>query len=351
MPRRISSPPIAPPTSRPAASTPATKPASGLQNGAMVFPIDQASVKSGAAVTAMTTAPLPLVDGAKLETRFETEGPKVEKVVLGGTLTARTGTVKVATVNHHAKGGVHQQGAQIDIEGPSASYTASFNHQGRLGETSGNVAALATSGAYGQVNYTLDTQNHLYSATASTRANVSAGVQAEVQHEFKGVDADLYAKGTAKGAASAVLEGQVVIDPKNRTYVASGRIGAAATAEAIATFGGHLGRLQAKVELGAVAGAAFTAGAEASYRRGKLRLASEVKTATGVGSRIKSEVTLDTSSHRRPIKSGLVNAGLMGMTLGLPTAGLGPVSEPSHSRLKNLLKSVHPSKNVAPPPA
>lgn len=339
MPGRISSPPIAPPIA---------KPASGTQNGTMAFPIDQASVKSGAAVNTMTTAPIPLAPGAKLETRFETEGPKVEKVALGGVLAAQTGGVKVSTVNHHAKGGMHQQGVQVDVSGPGASYTASFNKQSALGETSGQVAALATSNAQAQAQYTVDTKNHVYSASASARANVSAGVVAEAQHDFNGVDASVYAKGSAKAGASAAAEGRVTVDPKNRTFVLSGKVGAAATAEASATFGGHIGRLSAKVEMGAVAGAAATAGGEVSYQKGKLHIASEVKTATGVGSRLKTEVTLDTSSHHRSLKQGLVNSGLMAMTMGLPLATQGgPMTEPSQSALGALFKSSQLPTHVA----
>jgi hypothetical protein len=324
----------------PTASAPTVaKPAPGAPVGAALNPIKEASSSSGKPVSLAGSAPFQAAPGAQLNARFDAQGAKVEKNTLGGTLKAQTGSATLSTVNHHANG-AHQQYVQGEVNGPKASFVANTQHAGRLGTTTAQFSAEANVlKLQGQAGYSIDTKNQQFMANASAKAETSVGVAGHVNHDFN-EHVSVYGKGTAKASALAVAEGTASFDPKNRTALLSGKVGAGATAEANATFGGHVGRLSASVTLGAVAGAAASASGKVGLERGKFQLTSDVKTAVGVGTHIKTELALDTRHRPKPsIKQGLVNSGLLGLTPALPAASHGPMTSPSHSSLGALFKS------------
>ncbi|EPX64639.1 hypothetical protein D187_000061 [Cystobacter fuscus DSM 2262] len=340
--------PALPPSASPQASAPASaptvakKPTPGTPGGALLVPVNNNNgmlASSGNAVNLPGPAPFQPATGAKPNTLVDAQGPKVEKNLPGATLTAQAGSANLKTVKHNAEGS-HQLYVQGEANGPNASFVANAQHDGRLGTSSVQFVADANAlKVQGQAGYSLDTRNHVYTANAFLKAETSVGVAGQVSHDFN-EHVGAYATGSARASALAVAEGSAAFDPKNRTLLVAGRVGTGASAEANATFGGHLGRMHGSVTLGAVAGAVATAGGRAGFDKGKFTLATDVKAAMGVGTRVRTEVALDTSHHpKRSIKQGLVNSGLMGLSPALPAASTGPMTGPSKSALGALLKS------------
>ncbi|ATB36635.1 hypothetical protein CYFUS_002050 [Cystobacter fuscus] len=332
------------PSLPPEASAPAVKkqPAPATPAGALLVPVNNNNgmlATSGNAVNLPGPAPFKEAPGAKPNKLVDAQGPKVEKNLPGAKLTAQAGSASLTTVKHNAKGS-HQLYVQGEANGPNASFVANVEHEGRLGSSSAQFVADANAlKLQGQAGYSLDTRSHAYTANAFLKAETSAGIAGQLTHDFN-EHVGVHATGSARASAMAVAEGSAAFDPKNRTALVAGRVGAGASAEANATFGGHVGRLHGSVTLGAVAGATATAGGRAGFDKGKLVLATDVKAAMGVGTRIRSEVAIDTSHHPKPsIKQGLVNSGLVGLTPGLPAASQGPMTGHSHSALGALFKS------------
>ncbi|WNG14924.1 hypothetical protein [Cystobacter fuscus] len=332
------------PSLPPEASAPAVKkqPAPATPPGALLVPVNNNNgmlASSGNAVNLPGPAPFKESLGAKPNKLVDAQGPKVEKDFLGGTLTAQTGSASLNTVKHNAKGS-HQLYVQGEVNGPNVSFVSNVQHDGRLGTSTAQLVADANAlKVQGQAGYSLDTRSHVYNANAFLKAETSVGVAAQATHDFN-EHVGVYATGSARASALAVAEGSAAFDPKNRTLLVSGRVGTGASAETNATFGGHVGRMHGSVTLGVVAGAVATAGGRAGFDKGKFTLATDVKAAMGVGTRVRTEVAIDTSHHPKPsIKQGLVNSGLVGLTPGLPTASQGPMTGHSHSALGALFKS------------
>jgi hypothetical protein len=244
--------------------------------------------------------------------------------------------MQASTTSHHG-GGVHHYSAQAELNGPHASYEAQKVHAGRLGVTSGQLTAEANAfKASAQAGVSADTKGHAYTAALTAKAETGVGVAASATHDFNR-HVGAYLKGEAKASATAFAEGVASVDPKTATALLSGQVGAAATAGAYGTAGGHVGRLHGSVTAGVVAGAAAQAGGKLGLENGFLKQSADVNAAAGVGTHLKTDVALDLRHHLKPgIASGLRPS----LAAASGVASSTGVVEPEKSRVEKLFAKV-----------
>ncbi|MCP3098662.1 hypothetical protein LZ198_07205 [Myxococcus sp. K15C18031901] len=254
----------------------------------------------------------------------------------GGTLSGNVGSMQASTTRYSGDG-VHHYSAQAELNGPHAAFGLQKTHAGRLGVTSGQVTAEAnTLKAQAQAGVSLDRNEHAYTAALTAKAETGVGVTASASHDFNR-HVGGYVKGEAKASATAYAEGVASLDPKTATAMVSGQVGAAATAGAYATAGGHVGRLHGSVTAGAVAGAAAQAGGKVGLENGFLKQSADVNAAAGVGTHLKTDVAVDLRHHIKPgIASGLRPAAAAGLGVAAPSVALAP----EKSRVENFFSKV-----------
>ncbi|RKH07882.1 hypothetical protein [Corallococcus carmarthensis] len=242
----------------------------------------------------------------------------------GGRLSGNVGSMQASTTSHSG-GGVHHYSAQAEVQGPNAAFELQKTHAGRLGVSSAQLTGEAnTFKAQAQAGVSADTNSHAYTAALTAKAETGVGVTASASHDFNR-HVGGYVKGEAKASASAFAEGVATVDPKTATAMVSGNVGAAATAGAYATAGGHVGRVHGSVTAGAVAGAAAQAGGKFGLENGFLKHSADVNTAVGVGTHVKSDVAVDLRHHIKPgIASGLRPALGSAMSVPAPAIAIEP---------------------------
>ncbi|HEX5748782.1 MAG TPA: hypothetical protein VFZ09_21250 [Archangium sp.] len=188
--------------------------------------------------------------------------------------------------------------------------------------------------ASAQAGVSADTKGHAYTAALTAKAETGVGVAASASHDF-----NRHVGGFIKGKASATAyaEGVASVDPRTATALLSGQVGAAATAGAYGTAGGHLGRLHGSVTGGVVAGAAAQAGGKFGLENGFLKQSAELNAAAGVGTHLKSDVAVDLCHHIKPgIASGLRPGAAAASTVASPANTL----EPEKSRVEKFFSKV-----------
>ncbi|WP_257459646.1 hypothetical protein [Archangium lipolyticum] len=300
-----------PPTARPAASAPATtesRPVKhpGLPEGAPTYSPWEKS--SGAASNLMVSGgdnKLTLPPGAKQNMLVDRPGNPFQKDVFGGRVNGNLGSMQASTASHNS-GGLYHYSAQAELNGPHAAYELQKVHAGRLGVTSGQLTAEANAfKAQAQAGVSADTKGHAYTAALTAKAETGVGVAASASHDFNR-HVGAYIKGEGKASATAYAEGVASLDPRTATAMLSGQVGAAATAGAYGTAGGHLGRLHGSVTAGAVAGVAAQAGGKLGLENGFFKHSADVNAAAGVGTHLKTDVAVDLRHHIKPsIAAGL----------------------------------------------
>ncbi|QRN94375.1 hypothetical protein JRI60_35310 [Archangium violaceum] len=243
--------------------------------------------------------------GATQNMLIDRPGNPFQKDVFGGRVNGNLGSMQASTTTHNS-GGLYHYSAQAELNGPQASYEWQRAHAGRLGVTSGQLTADATSfKAQAQAGVSADTKGHAYTAALTAKAETGVGVTASASHDFNR-HAGAYIKGEGRASATAYAEGVASLDPRNATALLSGQVGAAATAGAYGTAGGHLGRLHGSVTAGAVAGVAAQAGGKIGLENGFFKHSADVNTAAGVGTHLKTDVAVDLRHHIKPgIAAGL----------------------------------------------
>ncbi|AKF82152.1 hypothetical protein MFUL124B02_25910 [Myxococcus fulvus 124B02] len=254
----------------------------------------------------------------------------------GGSLSGGTGSVQASTTRYDAPG-VHHYSAQAEVNGPNAAFELQKTHAGRFGVTSGQITGEANSfKAQGQAGLSYDRNDHAYTAALTGKAETGVGVTASASHDFNR-HVGGYVKGEAKASATAYAEGVASLDPRTATAMLSGQVGAAATAGAYGTAGGHLGRLHGSVTGGVVAGAAAQAGGKIGLENGFFKQSADVNAAAGVGTHLKTDVAVDLRHHIKPgIASGLRPAAGLGTSVASPANTL----EPEKSRMENFFSKV-----------
>ncbi|HYO71041.1 MAG TPA: hypothetical protein VEU33_33675 [Archangium sp.] len=146
-----------------------------------------------------------------------------------------------------------------------------------------------------------------------------------------------YVKGEGKALATVFAEGVASVDPKTATALLSGQVGAAATAGAYGTMGGHVGRLHGSATAGVVAGAAAQAGGKIGLENGFFKQSADVNAAVGVGTHLKTDVAVDLRHHIKPgIASGLRPGAAAVTGVASPPSAL----EPEKSRVEKLFAKV-----------
>ncbi|WP_426753817.1 hypothetical protein [Myxococcus sp. Y35] len=265
-------------------------------------------------------------------------GNPFQKDTFGGTLSGNVGSMQAST-SRYSGGGVHHYSAQAELSGPNASYELQKTHAGRLGVTSGQLTAdVNTFKAQAQAGVSLDRNEHAYTAALTGKAETGLGVTASASHDFNR-HVGGYIKGDARASASAFAEGVATVDPRTATAMVSGQVGAAATAGAYATAGGHLGRLHGSVTAGAVAGAAAQAGGKFGLENGFFKSSADVNAAAGLGTYLKSDVAVDLRHHIKPGIAAGLRPSLAGAT---GVASPASTIEPEKSRIENFFaKSFH----------
>ncbi|WAM24357.1 hypothetical protein [Myxococcus sp. NMCA1] len=280
------------------------------------------------------TAPL----AAKQKLFVDKPGSPFQKDTFGGTVSGNVGSMQASTSSYSGSG-VHHYSAQAELRGPHVGYELQKTHAGRLGVTSGQVTAEAnTFKAQAQAGVSLDRNEHAYTAALTAKAETGVGVTASAGHDFNR-HVGGYVKGEAKASASAYAEGVASLDPKTATAMLSGQVGAAATAGAYATAGGHVGRLHGSVTGGVVAGAAAQAGGKLGLENGFLKHSADVNAAAGVGTHVKTDVAVDLRHHLEPgIAAGLRPALAGATSVASPASTI----EPEKSRIENFFaKAFH----------
>jgi len=267
---------------------------------------------------------------AKQTQYVDKPGRPFQKDTFAGTVSGNVGSMQAST-SRYSGGGVHHYSAQAELNGPHVGYELQKTHAGRLGVTSGQVSAQAnTFKAQAQAGVSLDRNEHAYTAALTAKAETGVGVSASASHDFNR-HVGGYIKGEAKASASAYAEGVASLDPKTATAMLSGQVGAAATAGAYATAGGHVGRLHGSVTAGAVAGAAAQAGGKVGLENGFLKHSADVNAAMGLGTHVKSDVAVDLRHHLKPGVAAGLRPALAGATsVASPASTL----EPEKSRME-----------------
>jgi hypothetical protein len=274
--------------------------------------------------------------GAKQNVLIDKPGSPFQKDVFGGKVSGNLGSMQASTTRHSG-GGVHHYSAQAELNGPHASYGLQKVHAGRLGVTSGQLTAEANAfKASAQAGVSADTKGHAYTAALTAKAETGVGVAASASHDFNR-HVGAYLKGEAKASATAFAEGVASVDPKTATAMLSGQVGAAATAGAYGTAGGHVGRVHGSVTAGVVAGAAAQAGGKLGLENGFLKHSADVNAAAGVGTHVKTDVAVDLRHHLKPgIASGLRPS----LATASGVASSAGVVEPEKSRVEKLFAKV-----------
>ena len=268
--------------------------------------------------------------GAKQHLFIDKPGNPFQKDVFGGTVSGGLGSMQASTTSHHG-GGVHHYSAQAELNGPHASYELQKVHAGRLGVTSGQLTAEANAfKASAQAGVSADTKSHAYTAALTAKAETGVGVAASASHDFNR-HVGAYVKGEGKASATAFAEGVASVDPKTATALLSGQVGAAATAGAYGTAGGHVGRLHGSVTAGVVAGAAAQAGGKIGLENGFFKQSADVNAAAGVGTHLKSDVAVDLRHH---IKPGIASGLRPSLATASGVASSAGVVEPEKSRVQ-----------------
>jgi hypothetical protein len=328
LPASVSTSTASRPVTTPPATTSASKPVkhSGPATGLSTYsPWSQNTGQASSVRVSGGDNKLTPPAGAKQDVLIDKPGRPFEKDTFGGgKLRANWGSMQAST-SSYSGGGVHHYSAKAEAQGPSASYELQKTHEGRLGTSSAQLSADATSfKAQGQAGVSLDMNEHAYTAALTAKAETGAGVTASASHDFNR-HVGGYVKGEARASASAFAEGVATLDPKAGSAMLSGRVGAAATAGAYATAGGHVGRLHGSVTAGAVAGAAAQASGKVGVENGFLRHAADVNTAAGVGTHVKADVAVDLRHHVKPgIASGLRPALATATGVASPANSLPP---------------------------
>lgn len=275
---------------------------------------------------------------AKQKLFVDKPGSPFQKDTFGGTVSGNVGSMQASTSSYSGSG-VHHYSAQAELRGPHVGYELQKTHAGRLGVTSGQVSAEAnTFKAQAQAGVSLDRNEHAYTAALTAKAETGVGVTASASHDFNR-HVGGYVKGEASASASAYAEGVASLDPKMGTAMLSGQVGAAATAGAYVTAGGHVGRLHGSVTGGAVAGAAAQAGGKFGLENGFLKHSADVNAAVGVGTHVKADVAVDLRHHLKPgIAAGLRPALAGATSVASPASTI----EPEKSRVEKFLaKAFH----------
>lgn len=344
LPSSVASSPVSKPAvaSKPAASAPATTESKPLKHpgapegGPTYSPWEKSTGESSNLQVSGGDNKLTAPAGAKQNMLIDKPGNPFQKDVFGGTLSGGLGSMQASTTSHHG-GGVHHYSAQAELNGPHASYELQKVHAGRLGVTSAQLTAEANAlKASAQAGVSADTKGHAYTAALTAKAETGVGVAASASHDFNR-HVGAYLKGEAKASATAFAEGVASVDPKTATAMLSGQVGAAATAGAYGTAGGHVGRLHGSVTAGAVAGAAAQAGGKLGLENGFLKQSAEVNAAAGVGTHLKTDVALDLRHHIKPgIASGLRPSLATASAVASPAG----VVAPEKSRVEKLFAKV-----------
>lgn len=343
---------LPPPAASPAASKPATvKPAASapaaveskpvkhpgaLEGSPAYSPWEKSSGEASNLAVSGGDNKLTAPAGAKQHVLIDKPGSPFQKDVFGGKVSGNLGSVQASTTSHSG-GGVHHYSAQAELNGPHASYELQKVHAGRLGVTSAQFSAEANAfKASAQAGVSADTKGHAYTAALTAKAETGVGVAASASHDFNR-HVGAYVKGEAKASATAFAEGVASVDPKTATAMLSGQVGAAATAGAYGTAGGHVGRLHGSVTAGAVAGAAAQAGGKFGLENGFLKQSAEVNAAAGVGTHVKTDVALDLRHH---IKPGIASGLRPGVAAATGVASPASTLEPEKSRVEKLFAKV-----------
>ncbi len=256
----------------------------------------------------------------------------------GGQLSGNIGSAQASATSYKGKEGFHYS-AQGEVSGPSASFEMEKVHAGRLGVTSGRITGEATSfKAQGQAGVSANWSDHAYTAALTGKAETGVGVSGSVSHDFNR-HVGGYIQGDAKASATAFAEGVATVDPRTATAMVSGQVGAAATAGAYATAGGHVGRLHGSATVGAVAGAAAQAGGKVGLENGFWKTSADVNAAAGVGTHMKTDVAFDLRHHMAPGIAAGLRPSLAGATA---VASPSSTIEPEKSRVEKFLsKTFH----------
>ncbi|QRK13218.1 hypothetical protein JQX13_26220 [Archangium violaceum] len=274
---------------------------------------------------------LTLPPAAKQNMLIDKPGTSFQKDTFGGRVSGGLGSMQASTASYNG-GGLHHYSAQAELNGPHASYELQKVHAGRLGVSSTQLTAEANAfKAQAQAGVSADTKNHAYTAALTGKAETGVGVGASVSHDFNR-HVGGYLKGEGKASATAYAEGVASLDPRTATAMLSGQVGAAATAGAYGTAGGHLGRLHGSVTAGAVAGVAAQAGGKLGLENGFLKHSADVNAAMGVGTHIKTDAALDLRHHVEPGIAAGLRPSLAGASAVASPAG---TVQPEKSRLEN----------------
>ncbi|WNG51426.1 hypothetical protein F0U60_50340 [Archangium minus] len=325
------------PAARPAARPPiATEPKPvkhpGLPEGGPTYsPWEKSTGEASNLMVSGGGNKLTLPPGAKQNMLIDRPGNPFQKDAFGGKVSGGLGSMQASTASYNG-GGLHHYSAQAELNGPHASYELQKVHAGRLGVTSAQLTAEANAfKAQAQAGVSADTKGHAYTAALTGKAETGVGVGASVSHDFNR-HVGGYLKGEGKASATAYAEGVATLDPRTATAMLSGQVGAAATAGAYGTAGGHLGRLHGSVTAGAVAGVAAQAGGKLGLENGFLKHSADVNAAMGVGTHIKTDAALDLRHHVKPGIAAGLRPSLAGATAVASPAG---TVQPEKSRLEN----------------
>ncbi|MFY0569450.1 hypothetical protein ACN28E_37255 [Archangium lansingense] len=335
-PSALSSPASKPVAARPTTSAPAaleSKPLKhpALPEGAPTYsPWEKSTGEASNLMVSGGDNKLTPPPGAKQNLLIDKPGSPFQKDVFGGTVSGNVGSMQASTTSHHG-GGLHHYSAQAELNGPHASYELQKVHAGRLGVTTGQLTAEANAfKASAQAGVSADTKGHAYTAALTGKAETGVGVAASASHDFNR-HLGAYVKGEGKASATAFAEGVASVDPKTATALLSGQVGAAATAGAYGTVGGHVGRLHGSATAGVVAGAAAQAGGKIGLENGFFKQSADLNAAAGVGTHFKTDVAVDLRHHIKPgIAAGLRPSLATASAVASPAG----VVEPEKSRLE-----------------
>ncbi|NVJ04809.1 hypothetical protein HUW63_06055 [Myxococcus sp. AM001] len=323
----------------PAATEPKPLKHPGMPEGAPSYsPWEQSTGRASDVMVSGGDNRLTAPAAAKQTMFVDKPGSPFQKDTFGGTVSGNVGSMQASTASYSG-GGVRHYSAQAELRGPYAGYEMQKTHAGRLGVTSGQVSAEANSfKGQAQAGVSLDRNEHAYTAALTAKAETGVGVTASASHDFNR-HVGGYVKGEAKASASAYAEGVASLDPKTGTALLSGQVGAAATAGAYGTAGGHVGRLHGSVTGGVVAGAAAQAGGKFGLENGFLKHSADVNAAAGLGTHVKADVALDLRHHMQPgIAAGLRPALAGATSVASPPNAIAP----EKSRVENFFaKAFH----------
>ncbi|NBD08380.1 hypothetical protein [Corallococcus silvisoli] len=329
-----------PPAKAPAAPEPKPPKHAGMPEGGPSYsPWEKTTGQASDVMVSGGDNKLTPPPGARQDVLVDRPGRPFEKDTFGGgKLSGNVGSLQAST-SSYSGGGVRHYSAQTEVNGPHAAYELQKTHAGRLGVTSGQLTAEAnTFKGQAQAGVSLDRNEHAYTGALTAKAETGVGVTASASHDFNR-HVGGYVKGEAKASATAYAEGVASLDPKTATAMLSGQVGAAATAGAYATAGGHVGRLHGSVTAGAVAGAAAQAGGKVGLENGFFKHSADFNASAGVGTHLKSDVAVDLRHHIKPgVASGLRPALANATGVASPANTL----QPEKSRIENFFaKAFH----------